>query len=73
MITFFFFAGKKTVPEVLKEFEELVQITWTAQRNCLLGMHHYNLGFVYISNSLFEGQKRSFKEVFSENSALMYG
>ena len=36
-------------------------------------VRHYNLGFVYISNSLFEGQKRSFKEVISENSALMYG
>ena len=28
---------------------------------------------LYIFNPLFEGQKRFFKEVFSENSALMYG
>ena len=28
---------------------------------------------LYIFNPLFEDQKRIFKEVFSENSALMYG
>ena len=28
---------------------------------------------LYILNTLFEGQKRFFKEVFSQNSALMYG
>jgi hypothetical protein len=28
---------------------------------------------LYISNPLFEGQKRFFKEVFSENSAFTYG
>ena len=27
----------------------------------------------YILNPLFEGQKRFFKEVFSDNSATMYG
>ena len=27
----------------------------------------------YILNPLFEGQKRFFKEVFSDNSAAMYG
>ena len=28
---------------------------------------------LYIFYPLFEGQKRFFKEVFSENSAFMYG
>jgi hypothetical protein len=28
---------------------------------------------LYISNPLFEGQKRFFKEDFSENSAFMFG
>ena len=28
---------------------------------------------LFISNLLFEGQKRFFNEVFSQNSALMYG